>query len=92
MPVIQGYVADPRTLLETVLGNEGNAHTRGHQVQGGLGGVHGADHIFVRRRAGCPLPEALRHVVVEYDLLLMDNGMGIKPEQLETVIDLLNAF
>ena len=52
------------------------AHTGSHQVQGGLGGVDGADNVFFRGGTAGPVTEAAADIVVKDHLGLLGKLLG----------------
>ena len=77
MPVLQGDIPDAGVVLHALVGDKSDADAGGHQIQGGAGGIHGADDGFIGRGAGGPLLEALAHIVVEHHLWLAHHLPGV---------------
>ena len=49
MPVFQGDIPDAGVVFHTFVGDKSDADAGGHQIQGGSGGIHGADDGFIGR-------------------------------------------
>ena len=54
--------------FDTLMGNKGNADTRGNQIQCGMCGIYCADNCFIGRRTGGPLLETFSEIIVKNHL------------------------
>ena len=77
MPIVQRDESNAGTVFNAFVGNKGNAHTIGHQVQCGTGGIHGTNHGFICGSTGSPLFKTAAYIIIEYNLRFSNHILGI---------------
>ena len=77
VPVMQGDEPNAGAVFNAFVGDEGDTHAVGDQIQCGPGGIHGTNHGFIRRRTGSPFLEAAAYIVIKYNLPFANHILGI---------------
>ena len=77
MPVMQGDEPNAGAIFDTFVGDEGDTHAVGDEIQCSPSGIHSANHSFIRRRTGSPFLEAAAYIVIKYNLPFANHILGI---------------
>ena len=77
VPVMQGDEPNAGAVFHAFVGDEGDTHAVGDQIQCGPGGIHSANHCFVGWSAGSPFFEAAAYIIIKYNLRFSNHILGI---------------